>query len=350
MVGFAKRKQPGAIGVDVGQRSVKLVQFNADQTAVLDAVRWDLGAELADAAQRRDQLAEVLVKARRGRRFQGREAILSLHAPQLFVQNIRVAKASGDELDRLVRKEAEVRLPFPLAEADVRFVDAADVKQGDVTRRELILLGCRRAAIDDLVQATVDAGLVPQAVDCEPAALLRCYTSQYRRDEDKQIRVLYVHVGSSNSLVLISRGYEALFIKYVDISGRQMDEAVARHLDMELSEAAALRRHNGDRRADQQDPEVARTVADAIRPIVERLAEELSMCVRYHSVTFRGQPLARLVLSGGEASTTLVDAMGQRVGLRCELGDPLRHFPGLPAPGRKGQWDVAAGLAWRGQP
>ena len=44
-----------------------------------------------------------------------------------------------------------------------------------------------------------------------------------------------------------------------------LDDAVARHLRMNLPEAASLRRHNGDRRQDQQDPEVAKSVAAAVR-------------------------------------------------------------------------------------
>src|SRR4029078_3843755 len=90
--------------------------------------------------------------------------------------------------------------------------------------------------------------------------------------------------------------------KYIDVGGQQFDLAVGRHLKMDLHEATALRKHNGDRRADLQDPDVARSLAAAIRPRTERLSSELAMCVPYHSVTFRGQPIVRLVVSGGEAT------------------------------------------------
>jgi len=81
--------------------------------------------------------------------------------------------------------------------------------------------------------------------------------------------------------------------------------------------------------------------------VVERLAGELSMCVRYHSVTFRGQPLVRMVLGGGEATQQLLDSLGKHIDLKCELSDPFRTFTAIPNLGRKGQWDVAAGLAMR---
>jgi len=71
------------------------------------------------------------------------------------------------------------------------------------------------------------------------------------------------------------------------------------------------------------------------------------MCVRYHSVTFRGKPLQRLVLGGGEASEQLLEALNKRIGLEGELSDPFRMYPRAGVTGRTGQWDVAAGLALR---
>jgi type IV pilus assembly protein PilM len=116
---------------------------------------------------------------------------------------------------------------------------------------------------------------------------------------------------------------------------------------MDLQEATALRRHSGDRRADMQDPEIARSLSLAVRPPLERLAGELAMCVRYHSVTVRGPPIVRLVLGGGEATQQVLETIGKQLELPCELSDPFRSFPTVPNLGRKGQWDVAAGLAMR---
>jgi type IV pilus assembly protein PilM len=158
---------------------------------------------------------------------------------------------------------------------------------------------------------------------------------------------MFAHVGYRRTLAVIAQGDDPLMIKVVDIGGKQLDEAVAAHLQMDLKAAASLRRHHGDRRSEQQDPEVARSVAEAIRPVVDRLATELSLCARYHSVTFRGQPLSCVVLGGGEASQSLRDALHGQLELKCDLSDPFRALPTLPNAGRRGQWDIAAGLALR---
>lgn len=347
MVSFFSQRRAGPIGVDLGSRSVKLVQFDADHRRLVEAVRWDLSADSGGQGDRIDYLADALRRAREGRNFSGRDAVICLGEPDLFVQNIRVAKVPPEELQRLVFQEAAGRLPFPVNEAEVRFIEAADVRQGESLRREIIVLAVHQPVLEQHLQVMVRAGLRPVAVDTEPTALIRCYAQQYRRDEDKTQRAMFVHVGASRTAAVIAEGSRVLFIKYIDVGGRQMDEAVAANLAMDLADAAALRRHNGDRRAEQKDPEVARSIAESIRPTIDQLAGELSMCIRYHSVTFRGRPLARVVVGGGEASSALAENLSQQIDLKCEPGDPLRAFQQTLPIGRKGQWDVATGLALR---
>jgi type IV pilus assembly protein PilM len=348
MVGWLAKHRPGPIGVDIGSRSVKLLQFSADGTKVRETARWDLSVDRSLPPEQRDaQVVKAIQRAREGRNFRGRDAVFSINSDNLIVQNIRVARAEGSELQRLVSTEAATRIPFPYEEAEVRFLEAGDVRQGDVVRREVILLACHRPVLQRILGIAEETGLRAAAIDVEPNALLRCYAKQLRRDEDQERRVIYVHVGASVTTALIARGPDAVFVKYLDVGGRHLDEAVARHLQMTLADASALRRHNGDRRAEQRDPEVARSIAESIRPVLEDLVAGLSMCIRYYSVTFRGQPLAQLILGGGEASETLKQWLATRLDVPCQLGDPLRSYEKPASAGRATQWDVAAGLALR---
>jgi type IV pilus assembly protein PilM len=358
MIRMLTKRGYGPIGVDIGSRSVKLLQFNSDRKRVVDAARRELASSANDktaksldvpaaGAKRAEVLTEALRTARESRNFRGKDAVVSLGVRELFVQNIRLPKATPAETEKLLMQEAAGRLPFPASEAEIRFIEAADVRQGDTVKREVILLACHRPTLDELLGAIEASGLKPIAVDIEPLALLRCYGWQFRRDEDRQQRAMFVHVGATSTAVVIARGQDPLFIKYIDIGGRHLDEAVATQLKMDPLSAANLRRHNGDRRSDQQDPEVARSVAESTRPVIEKLSAELSLCVRYHSVTFRGQPLVRIVIGGGEASPALADDLGSRLDLKCELGDPLRNFELAIQTGRRGQWDLAVGMALR---
>jgi len=349
MISWLPHRRFGPIGIDVGTRSVKLVQLTGDRSKLVDAARVDLPqiAENATPQQHAARITEALVKGLEGRAFRGREAVVCLSDKQLFLQSVRVPKQTGEQLDRAVAQEAAGRLPFGVDEAEIRYLEAADVRQGDSILREVIVFACQRSILAQSLAILEQAHLQPVGVDVEPAALVRSYASQYRRDEDRTSRALVVQMGYTRTAATIAQGSDLLFVKYIDIGGQHLDAAVARHLKMELPEAAALRRHSGDRRADMQDPEVAQSVAVATRPVLERLATELAMCVRYHSVTFRGQPIVRLVLGGGEATPLLLESLGRQLDLKCELSDAFRTFTAAPNLGRKGQWDVAAGLAMK---
>jgi type IV pilus assembly protein PilM len=346
MISLLPLRRAGPIGVDIGSNSVKLLQLSADRRQVLESVCWELPrGEDGLPVRTEETIFQTLCRARQARHFRGREAVLALGAEELFIQNLRLPESKGESLEKLIFNEAASRLPFEAAEAEIRFLQTEPVRQGDAVRLEVILLACRRPIIEQKVALAEKAGLIPVALEPQPMALLRCYSKQYRRESDQQRRTMYVHIGASSTTVLIARGNDLMFIKPIAWGGRAMDEAVAQHLKMRLPEASALRRHHGDRRADQRDPEVSQAIQEAVRPVWDRLANELAMCTRYFSITFRGDPLSGLVLGGGEASRELADWLGAQLNLPCELADPFRAFQTRPSSGRQTQWDVVAGLA-----
>jgi len=348
MVGWSKRQGIGPIGVDIGSRSIKLIQLTADRTQIRDAVCWDIPAVVSsDPAARSRQMVDMLTQAREGRAFRGRDAVLCLGTAELFVQNMRVPQMVGDQLQEVVQKEAASRVPFEASQIETRFFEADTVRQGDAYRREVIVLACQRTAVESLLRVAQATGLNPVAIDAAPAALLRCYAAQFRRSSDEEMCAMFASVGASCTTVVIARGDSPRFIKQIAFGSRHLDEAVARDLKMKLADAAALRRPHGARRADRRAPEVAQSIAKATRPLLESLANDLAMCMRYYSVTFRGQPLSRVIVGGGEASAGLVESLATRLDLPCELADPSRPFKQAALPGRATQWDVAVGLALR---
>lgn len=344
MIQWITSQRCGPIGVDVGSRCVKLVQFNQQQDRVVEASRWDWSsAPDEDPNARHERLVQAIRNACEGRSFRGRRAVLCLSDEQLFLQNVRVQRQDSIPLERVIAQEITSRLPYPVEEAEIRFWEVADIRQGQNVLREVIVFAVHCPVLTSTIRAIADAGLRPVAVDVEPAALLRSYSVQFRRDDERGRRTLLLHIGYRSTIALIAQNEDPLFVKYIDIGGRHFDEAVSRSLALELPQANALRRSLEDTR----DAEVEQSIAGACRPIWDRLVRELSMCVRYHSVTFRGKPLDCVLVGGGEGSAQLMEVLQDRLGIRCEASDPFRRLNVHREGGRPGQWDVAAGLALR---
>ena len=103
------------------------------------------------------------------------------------------------------------------------------------------------------------------------------------------------------------------------------------------------------------------SVAQAIEPLLQHLAEELQRCRRYHEGTFPSVLVERLVFVGGEANNRpLCQALARRLGVAAQIGDaigglmPERATPGnlpeLSAAGidlqrQQPAWAVACGLS-----
>jgi type IV pilus assembly protein PilM len=331
------------IGIDIGSRSLKLIQLCNERRRVIESSRWDWDGLSNPFVEQgvNDALVVAVRNALTGRNFQGTDVIASISSSQIFLQNLRVPQGSEEELKVSIQREAAGRIPYPLEETEIRFWDCAEVRQGDTTMREVLVFACHRPKMMSIPHSLVKAGLNPIAVEVEPGALLRSYSAQCGREEETGLRVMLLHFGYGATSVMIAEGDSALFVKHIEMGGRQIDEAIAEQLQLGLVEANALRKRN------QIDSQVSKTLQDAGRPIFEKLIRELSMCVRYHSVTFRGRPISKLIVSGGEVNERLTDLLEQRLGIPCEASDPFRRIQNAPPIECPGQWDIAMGLARR---
>src|SRR5439155_3053917 len=120
-----------------------------------------------------------------------------------------------------------------------------------------------------------------------------------RREDEQEVHVL-VDIGARRSQVVIGRGREISFMKGIDIGSSHLHDAISRKLEITTEEARGLRRRlieggeaevvdaPADASSAKRDP-VRQAVFDATRSTMEELSREIALCLRYYSVTFRGQ-------------------------------------------------------------
>jgi len=66
---------------------------------------------------------------------------------------------------------------------------------------------------------------------------------------------------------------------------------------------------------------------DAISVVADELAREISRCLRYYTVTFRGKRTDRAVFAGGEAyENILLDVLRRQLDVEIEVARPLKNF------------------------
>jgi type IV pilus assembly protein PilM len=344
------------IGVDIGARTLKLiqVQFGSDRDQVVAAARHVFAPETDDAPDRTDVVRTALRDLLRSGAFRGKTVVVGLNARQLFVQNVRLPRLPDEEMTKVVRWEAEERLPDDFGDAEVRHLVAGQIRgggEGAEAKQEVILLATRRQLVQQTIRLFESVRLRPIALDIPASAMVRAAQMTARRKSDEQTGVLLVDVGAGMTTAVMSRGREILLIKQLPIGGYSMDRAVARKLNLSLDNASAARQQWGAQ-SETMDPDMARTVGEAVRPEIDTLAGELLMCIRYHGITFRGSRIGRTVVWGGEANMRLASQLAERIEMPCDMGDPFQGMEIAPATlptidaAPRGQWAAALGLSY----
>jgi type IV pilus assembly protein PilM len=349
------------IGLDIGHDSVKMLQLEVGARGLsvraaalrpLDAANAGKGEHALDAA-----LAMAGDMLRRGG-FAGRSVVAALPRDIVHVKNLRLPVIPAAELPAAVRFEARNIFSFDTTTAYVNYLIAGEVRQGADARQEVIVLAARQAEVDDFLERLDRIGVQVASLDAEPCALYRGIERFIRRRDDEQEVNVLIDVGLRRTQVVIGRGREISFYKPIDIGGQRLNDVISQKLEITFAEARALRRRlaastatgDGDDNADGQDA-VRQAVFSATRGILEDLAREVSLCLRYHSVTFRGPGPSRVRLLGGEAHDPNLRAiLSASLSMAVEAAHPLFNIDctALKAADRQGpmsEWATVLGLA-----
>lgn len=362
-VGFQFGMMP--IGLDLGASGAKAIQLQraAGRLKVIAAARIEADCDDPTDEGYYASLASVLQRKLRTGEFHGRRCVIGVDDRLLRVRSVRLPSLTDTETDQSLRVDAAHRLGFEASErVEVGWLRAGPVQQGDESREEIILAGVRSQAVERIVDAVIDAGLEPIAIEPGFAATARSFARRRRRVVDQQVAQIVVDIGRRSTSVLAMRGETLCFYKQIEWGGERLDRAAAERLDMDVATVAEIRRQRlkrvwTGRDSDAQvDDRVDRAIFDAIRPLLNDLAHEINLCVRYFLVTFRGAKPEGVVLVGGDApEPRLADIVGEVSGLTTTLGRPLDGIELAPTTftmNRRGplcEWATASGLSLRGE-
>ena len=197
-----------------------------------------------------------------------------------------------------------------------------------------------------------------ESLDVEACALYRSQERFIRRREDEQDVHVLVDIGCRRSQVVIGRGREISFIKGIDVGSYHFHEAISRKLGITMEEARGLRRRlieaapgmAGGAELLKKDA-VRQAVFDATRSTMEEFGREIGLCLRYYSVTFRGQRPSKLRLLGGEAADPmLLGVLNASLSIPVEAGRPLfsvdtSRMEATDRMGYMSEWAQAFGLS-----
>jgi len=316
-------------------------------------------------AERRELQTNAVSELLADNQFIGQEAVTALSWDDLQARNLRIPPMPEQEIGSVVQFESAERFGVDPKQAEIRFIVSGDVRQGTEMKQEVMAFGARHASVETRVDMLAKLGLKPVALDAGPCAVFRGFERLLRRDDDRQEVNAFVDLGYSGTRVVISRGPDLIFFKAIAIGGRRFNEQVSEQLELSPDEAAQIRfrlhrqflaeatGQTGNIAQDETVGEnVRHAILDAVRPALEQLSKEISLCLRYCSVTFRGLRSEAITAVGGEArNADIIRLLSDQVNVPFRVGHPMRNIAAQTktssADRRHGQpeWATAVGLA-----
>ncbi|HEV7281847.1 MAG TPA: pilus assembly protein PilM [Pirellulaceae bacterium] len=335
------------LGLVLSGNGFRLAQVAPEDRRIIRRIEWrEEDSRSPEGALPDRAVVAELTRWVRSMKLSGAEVVLCVRPPFLSVQNLRIPRLSEAESRTFVIKEVERRVPWPLPEVDLRLTPVAEIRHADSLVKEHLIFAAHRPYVAALLRAAEEAELVPVAIDAEPCALLRGISQQFRRDEDRAKRLLGFYLGREYSLVFVGSGEELLFVRQLPIGADALNKATADSLRLSVAEARRTRLYQGDRRSDARDPELTRLLQRALRPLLQKLVDEISTVARYHGVAFRGETLDLAVTLGDEVDSVTYDAIASAMEFPCARSEPLRGWK-VDFDGSAEGWDLAIGLASR---
>jgi Tfp pilus assembly PilM family ATPase len=409
------RSHYSPILADFGSSGVKLVQSTVGDLPTISAAAFvpfndDLRSRPIE--ERFEFLSRELPEVLRENHFRGSRLVVAPFSQHMLVQHIGVPSTEAERAEAFIRLQIAIGLGCDPEALVVRTNQVCETTRDGTAKVEHISFAMSRDDVMRYVDLARRTKLNVVGVHGEISALVHAFDHVNRRGEDDNIATMYIDLGYGGTKVAICHGAKLVFAKSITIAGRTIDTRIAEARRCTVAEARTARLAEGikpmrigspaqfapsnsadggmallrmaaakaesdeaaasnggsvaaiatDRRVVGIAPalgtaiptDAPRSVSTEARETIESLADELSMCTRYHGSLYRDRRIDRVVFLGGEARDTgLCQSLASGLRLPAKVGDPMARFlvngaapKGLPDPqSSHSGWAVACGLA-----
>jgi type IV pilus assembly protein PilM len=316
------------IGIDISDRTVKIVRLSNDETRRL------LGAcsyEVPDGVIKRGIIQEpkILQKVvketlkRCGVKGVVKDSIVaSIPETQSFLRVIEVPNMNDEELNEAIQWEVAQHIPFGLENV---YIDWQRVGKGGHAikdKQEVLVGAAQKKVVDPLLNLLQELEFDVAALELESQAIIRALISA---DLRKKQGLLVVDLGGTVTNVVVHDHGAIRFTASLEKGARNL--AVA--LSAEESKMLSAPRH------DDLPAEISKVVKEKLRPAQEELVMEVRGVAEFYSGIDEQHDITGIILTGGGSNFPGMDEVFVRFfdNVHTLRGDPWVNV--LPAGEKK---------------
>ncbi|MFH1239008.1 MAG: type IV pilus assembly protein PilM [bacterium] len=339
-----KLVQP-VIGLDIGSRSVKMVQLK-DAVGGIQLLNFKLvELELVHKKEENAQeLREATIKAIREslRDFDTKlvKVISVVAGPRVSVRRVIMPPMPKREMVDAIKWEAKSHIPFPVEDAVIDFQVVGDVVEKGVKKYEVVVVAAEKTLIDEHMALLKSAGIRATSITAAPLCLWNLVRKGLTLPENKVVALL--NVGGEVTDINIFKNGSLQFTRQVLIAGMSISRAMTGILvsdfgqvELDIHQAEEVKRKlgiPGDAEPQMIDDKISSTqILALIRPIVDRLISEIKRSFDYYREESRGQRVDKIILVGGSSQLKgFQELLAKGLMLEVEVGEPLANIQFKP--------------------
>ncbi|MCK9189383.1 type IV pilus assembly protein PilM [Acidithiobacillus sp.] len=344
---------PPLLGLDISPDAVKLVELSQSR-GKLRVEHADSEALPPGAVNDRDiQDAEAVGHALRTilerSRVRTKAVATALPANTAIV---KVISLPGDldevGIEEQIRFEGSQYIPYSIDAVNFDFA----VLGPDETRKgysHVLLVACKKEAVEDRAAAIEEAGLKPKIIDVKPFALWLLYEHLASMAPQERIipgrAVILVEIGSVTTNINVFQEGHPVYSREHNFGLGRLIEEIQRRYSLDANDAQRMERFGG------LPPEYER---DVLNPFARSMAQELFRSLDFFQASMPDIPAGSVHLFGiGAKIPQLAEQLRQLVNFPVYVPDPFAGMEMAPQISRRfmdadrSSLAVACGLALR---
>lgn len=361
MFNFLTLKQE-SFGLDISDLSLKFAKLKK-RGKFFSLVSWgemELGPGIIEEGEIKNQgaLAEAIIKGVakvKGEGLKTKNVIISLPEKKAFLQVIQMPKMEEEELKTAVPFEAENYIPLPIERVYLDFQTVLPV-QDSLDHLDILIAAIPKDIVEPYISCFKKAGLKPQALEIESQSITRALI----KNGITYSPIFIIDFGRNSTSFIIFSGYSLRFTSSISISSQEITQAIAKFLEVDLTEAEGLKLKYGlYKGTGQEGKKINKTITPILTDLVREVAKHINY---YHShrthehLPPNGREIGKILLCGrGSNLKGLPDFLFSQLKIPIEIAnpwvnilpEPLKEVPGLPFKESLG-YTTVLGLALRG--
>ena len=307
-------------GLDIGSGFIKLVVIDHSK-AEPEIVQVATSPLVPDAIVEGEVMDPVLVAETvravvESAGLKKTDIVAAVGGHDVIVKPIPMDRMSETDAREVIRWEAEQHVPFDMenVQLDFQILDP----QGEGPQMRVLLVAAKRELIENRLSLLSDAGITPTVIDVDAFALHNAFEQNYPDALDGLIAL--VNIGHETTNVNLLENGVPILVRDIPFGSRRLREALQRERGFTAEQAENTLQGKG---------------TEDIRALVDERVDELAVGVERAAAFIiaqsGGEGIGRVFLSGGGAAIpSMVSALGNRLGVRTEVANPLQRVAVRP--------------------